>query len=218
MSKKNIEIIPAILVHTKSELKEKLKRVENLVKIVQIDIEDGFFVPVKTIQAAQFRRVKIKPQLEIHLMVRNPIKYITEYGKLGAKRIIFHYESCKDDKEVMRLIKIIKAKKIQVGLSIGSKTRASKIKKFLDDVDFIQVMGIHIGYAGQKFLPKQLAKVKQIRKWKKRLPIEVDGGITIGTAKQAVKAGATHLASGTYLWSAENIKKAIAELKKDATI
>ncbi|MBN1644611.1 ribulose-phosphate 3-epimerase [Candidatus Woesearchaeota archaeon] len=218
LKNKQIEIIPAILVHTKSELKEKIKRVENLVQTVQIDIEDGFFVPIKTIQAAQFRRIKIKPKLEIHLMVRNPIKYITDYGKIGAHRIIFHYESCKDDKEAKRLINIIKSKRIKAGISISPKTSASKIKKFLDDVDFVQVLAIHAGYAGQRFLPKQLQKVRQIRKWKKNLPIEVDGGVHIGTAKQCVKAGATRLAVGTYLWSAENIKKAISELRKDATI
>ncbi|MBD3361973.1 ribulose-phosphate 3-epimerase [Candidatus Woesearchaeota archaeon] len=215
---KNIEIIPVILAHTKAELKEKLKRVEKIAKTVQIDIEDGSYVPLTTIQAAQFRRVDIKPQLEIHLMVKNPIKYITEYGKLGADRIIFHYESCKDDKEVSRLIKIIKSKKIEAGLAIGPKNPVSKIKKFLNETDFIQVMTIHIGYAGQKFLPKQLTKVKQIRKWNKKIPISVDGGVRPGTARKCVKAGATRLCSGSYLWSAENIKKAFAELKKDAKI
>lgn len=213
-----IEIIPVILAQTKADLKEKLKKIEKITRTVQIDIEDGFFVPITTIQAAQFRRVKIKPKLEIHLMVKNPIKYITEYGKIGADRIIFHYESCKDDKEVSRLIQIIKSKKIEAGLAIGPKTPASKIKKFLDEVDFIQIMTIYVGYAGQRFLPKQLTKVKQIRKWKRNLPIAIDGGVRPGTARQCVKAGATRLASGSYLWNAENIKKAFAELKKDATI
>lgn len=216
--KEAIEIIPAILVSTKAELKEKIRKVEHLVNTIQIDIEDGFFVPLKTITPAQFRRVRTKAGLEIHLMVRNPIKYITDFGKIGAKRIIFHYESCKDNAEVKRLIRIIKSKGIEAGLSIAPKTPASRIKKFLDDADFVQVMTIHIGYAGQRFLQEQLKKVRQIRKWKRKLPIEVDGGVGIGTAKKCVKAGATRLATGSYLWNAENIKKAIDELRKDATI
>ncbi len=217
-NKKNIEIIPAILVHTKADLKDKIKKVENLVNTVQIDIADGFFVPNTTIQAAQFRRVKIKPKLEIHLMVKNPIKYIVDYSKIGTHRIIFHYESCKDDKEVQRLIDIIKSKKIKAGISISPQTPASKVKKFLDSVEVIQVMPIYPGFAGQRFMPSQLAKVRQIRKWNKKVHIQIDGGVHIGTAKACVKAGATRLAAGSYLWKSENIKKAIAELKKDARI
>jgi len=217
-NKKTVEIIPAILVHTKAELKEKLKKVEKLVKTVQIDIADGFFVPNTTIQAAQFRHIKVKPKLEIHLMVKNPIKYIVDYSKIGAHRIIFHYESCKDDKEVERLIDIIKFKKIKTGIAISPQTPASKIKKFLDKIEVVQVMPIYPGFAGQRFMSSQLAKVRQIRKWNKKTAIQIDGGVHPGTASKCVHAGATRLAAGSYLWKSENIKKAIMELKKDAKL
>jgi len=215
---RQIEIIPAILAKTKAELKEKIKKTENLFKTIQIDIADGFFVPNKTIQAPQFRKIKIKPKLEIHLMVKNPIKYITDYARIGAHRIIFHYESCKDDKEVERLINIIKQKKIKPGIAISPQTPASKIKKFLDKAEVIQVMPIYPGFAGQRFMASQLKKVRQIRKWNSKIAIEIDGGVHIGTARKCVKAGATRLAAGSYFWNAENIKKALALLKKDARI
>lgn len=201
---------------TKAELKEKIKKVENLVKTIQIDIIDGFFAPNKTIQAAQFRHVTIKPELEIHLMVKNPIKYITDYARIGAHRIIFHYESCKDNKEVHRIINIIRAKKIKVGIAISPQTPASKIKPFLDKLDVVQVMPIYPGYAGQRFMPAQLAKVRMIRKWNKKVIIQIDGGVHVGTACECTKAGATRLAAGSAIWNSDNPRRAIEELLRDA--
>lgn len=201
---------------TKAELKDKIKKVENLVKTIQIDIIDGFFAPNKTIQAAQFRHVVIKPELEIHLMVKNPIKYITDYSRIGARRIIFHYESCKDNKEVQRIINIICAKKIKAGIAISPQTQASKIKQFLDKIEVVQVMPIYPGYAGQRFMPAQLAKVKMIRKWNKKVAIQIDGGVHVGTACECVKAGATRLAAGSAIWNSDNPRRAIEELLQDA--
>jgi len=203
-------------VHTKAELKEKIKKVENLVQTIQVDIIDGFFAPNKTIQAAQFRHLKLKPKLEIHLMVKNPIKYITEYSKIGAHRIIFHYESCKDNKEIGRIIDIINSKKIKAGVAIGPQTPASKVKPFLQKLDVVQVMPIYPGFAGQRFMPAQLTKVRLIKQWNKKVAIQIDGGVHVGTACECTKAGATRLAAGSAIWNSENTRKAIEELLRDA--
>jgi ribulose-phosphate 3-epimerase len=38
-------------------------------------------------------------------------------------------------------------------------------------------MSVHPGYAGQKFIPEVLDKIRKIRKMMPKLDIEIDGGI-----------------------------------------
>jgi len=75
-------------------------------------------------------------------------------------------------------------------------------------------MTVYPGFMGRPFVPKTLKKIKTIRKWSK-IPIEVDGGIHVGTAKKTAKAGATVFVAGSAVFGKKNTKKAIEDLKKD---
>jgi len=216
MAKKQIHIVHAVLVKSRKALVDRLKKVSPYVKRVQIDIIDNKFAKNKTIGSQSLKNVKTKLKLEIQLMVKDVDKYVDDFIKLKPWMIIFHIESCKNKKHAEEIIKRIKKAKIKAGIALNPKTRASKVKPFLKQVNQVLVMTVKPGFGGQKFMNSVLPKIKQIRKWNKTVDIEVDGGIKQGTACLASKAGANVFAAGGAIHKAKDIKKAVQQLKNDA--
>ena len=147
-------------------------------------------------------------------MVKNPEKYVEQSSQLGVWMFIFHYEAAKDINE---LIAKVRKKKMKVGIAINPETSATVIKKYLKKIDQILVMTVIPGFSGQKFIPGVLEKVKQIRKWNKKVNIEVDGGMDVETIDLAKKAGANVFAVGSAIFASKDIKKSIKELEKCLT-
>jgi ribulose-phosphate 3-epimerase len=80
-------------------------------------------------------------------------------------------------------------------------------------------MSVNPGFAGQKFIPEVLEKVKffrsKIKNENLNIDIEIDGGIDFKTAPLAIKAGANILVSGTTIFKGENnISENIKNLRK----
>jgi len=208
-----IEIVPAILVKTSEELQQRLKEVEPYVNRVQIDIMDGKFVPNKTIQPEKMKSFRTNLIKEAHLMVEDNEKYVEDFLNLRFDIIIVHVESCKNIKEIIRKVKN-RGKKI--ALALNPPTPLSPIKNVLNDLDMILVMTVNPGFSGQGFMPEVLPKIRELRKMKKNLDIEVDGGIKLGNAKLVAEAGANILVSCSGIYNFENKKEAIELLRKEA--
>jgi len=208
-----IEIVPAILVKTPKELEQRLKEVELYVKRVQIDIMDGKFVPNKTIQPEDMKLFKTILMKEVHLMVEDNEKYVEDFLNLDFDMIIVHLESCRDVEGIIRKVKD-RGKKI--ALALNPPTPLSLINDYLDDLDMVLLMTVNPGFSGQGFMPEVLSKIKELRKMRKKLDIEVDGGIKKENAKSVAKAGANILVSCSGIFSFEDKKKAIDLIKKEA--
>ncbi len=207
-----IEIVPAILVKTPEELKERVREVEPYVNRVQIDIMDGKFVPNKTIQPED---IDLKTDLikEAHLMVEDNERYVEDFLNLGFDMIIVHVESCKDKKGI---IKKVKDRGKKIALSLNPPTPLSSIEDVLDDLDMVLIMSVNPGFSGQGFIPDVLGKIRELREMRKDLDIEVDGGIKLGTAKLVAQAGANVLASASGIYKHGNVKEAIELMRKEA--
>jgi ribulose-phosphate 3-epimerase len=208
-----IEIVPAILVKTMDELNQRVKEVESCVKRVQVDIMDGIFVPNKTIQPEDMSNFKTKLMKEVHLMVDDNEKYVDEFLDLGFDMIIVHVESCKD---IRKIIKKVKDRGKKIALAVNPPTPLSVIKDYLGDLDMVLIMSVNPGFSGQGFMPEVLTKIKELRKMKKDLDIEVDGGIKLGTTKLVAGAGANIIVSCSGIYSCKDKKKAVELLKKEA--
>ena len=211
-----VNVVPAILVEDQKELLVKIRKVEKYVSRIQIDIMDGSFVPNRTIQlkglAGLRRKLSNKKLLiEAHMMVRNPEKQILKYGRY-ADIIVVHAEAC-DLKKTLAAIKRVKA---QPAIAINPETSVSRIRSYLKQINNVLVMTVHPGFGGQRFLASSLKKVKQLRKINKKMDIEVDGGIKIGTAKKAARSGANLLVAGTSVFDRADIRLAITDLENDA--
>jgi len=179
---------------------------------------DGHFVPNITMGPPVVKNIQTKLPMDLHLMIENPEKYIEEFVKAATANgldkknvsITVHQEVCKD---LPGTISLIHSLGVKAAVSINPGTSMDTIRDVLGSVDMVLVMSVNPGFGGQKFMPVALKKIQEIRKLKPDLDIEVDGGINAETAKQCVEAGANILVAGTYIFGAEDRKKAIESLR-----
>lgn len=206
---KNREIIiPAIIAKTQKELDEHISKVKDFSEIVQLDIIDGKFVPNSSLDF-DFDVSGNNITFEAHLMISNPMEWI-EKNWWKVNTIIIHFESCKNPKYIIRFVKN-KGKKI--GFAINPETQVHNVKAYLDDIDQLLIMTVNPGFYGSKFLPETMSKIREVRKIKPDLDIEVDGGVTPDTIKLLHDAGANMFVSGSYIIKSDDIKKAIDSLR-----
>lgn len=203
-------IVPSIIAKSQKELNERIRKVKDS-KLMHLDIMDGKFVKNKSL-FFNFQVPKNK-KYEAHLMVKNPGEWVKKnWSKVNT--IIFHLESCEDESEVKDLIKLIKSKKRKAGIAINPRTSINKVKPYLKNISMVLIMMVTPGKYGSRFLPNNLKKIKQLRKLKSNLNIEVDGGISLKTIKTVNKAGANSFVSGSYIQNNKNPKKAIKKLQE----
>ena len=144
----------------------------------------------------------------------NPVKnFLDSFIEAGADIITIHHEI---NDNVIECLKKIRKKNLKAGISIKPITKSNSIKKYLDYVDLILVMTVEPGFGGQKFLDSQLKKISEIKQiiGNRDIELEVDGGITLETAKKAVKAGANVLVSGSTIFKGKDYQEKIIKLKK----
>lgn len=198
------KIIPAIIATSQEELEKRINKVKDYLQILQLDIMDGKFVPTHSLDF-EFKLPKTNCRYEAHLMVANPGEWINKNWKI-ADIILVHIESTEKPKKI---IELVKSKGNKIGFVLNPETPLEKIKPYINQIDQVLVMTVDPGYYGSPFLPKTLDKVKELRKLKPRMDIEVDGGISADTIKKAYQAGANLFVSGSYLQKSQDVKKAV---------
>ena len=209
-----IKIAPSILSADFSCLAAELKKVERAgADLIHVDVMDGHFVSNITIGPVviKYIRKSTKLPLDVHLMIKNPQKYVGAFVNAGSNMITVHIETV-SIKKLAAISKGLKKSKVKLGISLNPGTPLAKIKPVLGLVDFVLVMSVNPGFGGQAFIPGALNKIKQLRAIFKK-DIAVDGGINNITAKQARLAGANVLAAGSYIFKAKNTKQAIDNLR-----
>lgn len=229
-----IEVIPAIMPKSFSDVVEKVSRVAPFISSVQLDLMDGKFVPEKTWPyfsyndsdfAALLSEDKGLPtwesiDYEIDLMSAVPESDVFDWIKIGARRVILHAESSDD---ILKLIGEIRNEfgnpkdsptAPEIGIAANNDTPLTEWKNLIPLVDFVQCMGIaKIGYQGQPFDERVIERIKMLREKYPTLPISVDGAVNGDTAPRLVAAGANRLASGSYIFKSDSIKETIENLQ-----
>lgn len=204
------EVIAAILEKNYQEAEKKIKLVENLVKWVQIDIADGILVPNATFtDPSPFKNLTTPLQLEVHLMVNEPVGFVEPFYNNGFRRIFAHVEAEGVDEFLAACYKL----DVEVGLAIDGPTQLSKIEAYLDNLDVVLVMAIEAGFSGQPFREDTIDKIKKIKELYFDLPIAVDGAMNEENARKVVEAGATRICSNSYIFNAADIKEAVGKLR-----
>jgi ribulose-phosphate 3-epimerase len=210
-----LKIAPSILSADKSDLQRDVNEIEPYSDLLHVDIMDCKFVLPTTFSAGEIKKVKSRLPKDVHLMVEHPLKegFIDDFIDAGAKNITIH-EEAKDD--IVKCISYLRKKGIKVGISINPPTPLEKLLPYIDLADMVLIMSVNPGWAGQKFIPDVLEKIRKLRKLKPNLDIEIDGGINKDTIKQAVEAGANVIVAGSAIFSQKDRKKAIEELRNAA--
>lgn len=210
-------IIPAIIPQSYQHLEKALRRVETFTRTVQIDIVDGVFVPFiswpyhEGDSISELAQHGKEFQIEVDLMIKNPERVILEYVKAGVKRVIVHLESTE---ELQDICAYHHKHDFELGLSINNGTELSELTRHIDEVDFVQLMGIaQIGSQGQTFDPRVLERINTIRSAYPDLVISIDGSVNSETLPLLKKAGATRFVSGSAILSASDPARAFKELE-----
>jgi ribulose-phosphate 3-epimerase len=215
-----VYIAPSVLAADFSQLGEEVRRVEEAgANYLHLDVMDGIFVPNITFGAPVISAIRRKTSLifDVHLMIKDPQRYIDDFIKAGADIITIHYESCENPLEVIRQIR---AHEVKAGISISPKTPAQVLLPLLDEVDMILVMTVEPGFGGQKFMPDMMDKVRLIRKEllrrKLNADIEVDGGISEDNAALVSEAGANILVAGSAIFKSRRPRLVISRMRSEA--
>ena len=194
-----MEIIPAILEEDFSEIEKKLKTYSNLSKTVHIDFIDGVFAENKTfLTPAPFLSFANIFNLEAHLMVSEPIKYLDPLAGVGFKRFLGHIEKMADQEEFVAKGQLLG----EVGLALDIDTKVSSITVPFEDLDEIFLMSIKAGASGREFDPRVVEKIEEISQ-KTFIPVAVDGGINSDTIRLVAAAGAEKFCVNSFLWLAD---------------
>ncbi len=184
---------------------------------MHLDIMDGEFVPNISFGppvVSAMRKVTDR-FFDVHLMIKEPIRYIKAFRAAGADMLTVHYEACS---ELATTIEAIKAIGLKTGVAINPDTPVSEIKDIIPMVDMVLVMSVVPGFGGQKFMPVALDKLAEVRRIadevNPEIYIQVDGGINLENVELVLNAGANVVVAGSAVFGGDKEANVKAFLEK----
>lgn len=210
-------VAPSILAADFANLEREVKMLnESQADWIHVDIMDGEFVPNISFGIPVTEAVKrhAKKPLDVHLMIVQPERYVEAFHKAGAEIISVHIEACN---HLHRNIQQIKALGCKAGVAVNPHTSISLLENTIADIDLVCLMSVNPGFGAQKFIENTYSKVKQLKalilKTGSKALIEIDGGVNLTNAKPLMDAGADVLVAGNFVFSSNDPKSVITQLK-----
>lgn len=180
---------------------------------IHIDVMDGMFVPSISFGMPVIKSIRKVTDIvfDVHLMIKEPERYIDDFAACGADLITVHAESCL---HLDRVIQQIKDKGLKVGVALNPATPLCVLDYVLEKIDMVLIMTVNPGFGGQKYIESCSGKIRELRKRIHdaglQVDIQVDGGINAETLPKVIEAGANVIVAGSAVFNGnitENVKK-----------
>ena len=210
-------IAPSVLAADFANLQQDIEMINNSeADWFHIDVMDGMFVPNISFGMPVMKAIKkhaTKP-MDVHLMIVDPDRFITDFKDAGADILTVHYEVCK---HLHRTLQAIKAADMQAGVALNPHTPIAVLEDVIRDIDLVCLMSVNPGFGGQSFIENTYKKIIQLKdlieKSGSNAKIEIDGGVNDKNASKLLMAGADVLVAGSFVFKSQNPSETIAGLK-----
>lgn len=195
------KIAPSLMVTDLGEVGQDVRELDIAgVDQYHIDIMDGHFVPNFTLGPDFVKKVDTLTDtpLDIHLMVEEPERFIEMFNDAGADMISIHAEATNNLEGTLHKIQEMGMK---AGVALNPATPLSVLEYIYPVIDYVLIMTVNPGFAGQKFIPAMYQKIADLKKIinekELSIKIEVDGNLGSQTIPECVKNGAQWFVGGT---------------------
>lgn len=184
---------------------------------LHLDVMDGVFVPNISFGFPVMKAVAkhCKKPLDVHLMIVEPEKWISQVRDLGAEFMNVHQEACR---HLHSTVQRIHAAGMKAGVTLNPATPVCMLRDIICDVDLVLLMSVNPGFGGQPFIEHTLEKTKELKQLVtstgSKAIIEIDGGVNAKTGALLADAGADMLVAGSYVFGADDPNEAINSLKR----
>ena len=178
-----MQIIPTVLTNDFIEAEQRIKQLVEYAKWIQIDVIDGSFCPFKTFELELLNKLDVTKTIlwDVHLMVKEPEKWLEKCLFIGASRVTGQVEMMSDRE---KFVDEIKNMGVDVGLSFDVDTEIENIPK---ETDLVLLMGRKSGFQSTKFDEKIYKKITKLVEFKKNKKMDFEIGIDGGLNEEIIK-------------------------------
>jgi ribulose-phosphate 3-epimerase len=199
-----VKVAASVMCADLCRLEESIRQLEAAgADMLHVDVADGHFVPNLLLGPDVVRQFRAKTSLpvDVHLMVENADQYVDRFAEIGVAMVAVHVEACP---HLDRTLTEIRARGMQAGVAFNPATPLADMEYVLERLDFVLLMTVNPGFAGQKLVAGAIRKIRDCRRFLDDrgldVPITVDGNVSFEHIPKMVAAGAEILVAGTSSW------------------